>query len=152
MADARQAIWDLRSPETVDLKLDRAVESAAERLCAGGPNLTFETSGKPKALPQSIEKQAYRIAVEAVTNAVRHSRCSDIAISVDYKDASIVLAVADNGCGFDTALAQSASISNHWGLAGMQQRAEECNGTLSVQSAPGKGATIVFEAPLRESV
>jgi signal transduction histidine kinase len=152
MADARHAIWDLRSPEFSELKIDRAVEAAAQRLCAGGPHLTFETSGKPKVLPHSIEKQAYRIAVEAVTNAVRHSACSDVTISVEYQDESIALIVTDNGCGFDTALAQSASISNHWGLAGMQQRAEECNGRLSVQSTIGKGTNIAFEAPLGGAV
>lgn len=148
MADARQAIWDLKSPDFSDLTVDRAVESAAVRLCSGGPILAFKTSGKPNTVPQSVKKQAYRIAVEAVTNAVRHSGCSDIAISVEYKDKSIVVTVADNGCGFDTTLAQSASVSNHWGLAGMQQRAEECDGALSVQSTPGKGTNIVLEVPL----
>ncbi len=150
MGDARQAIWDLRSPESSALTISGAME-AAQRLCVGGPELTLAISGAPKELPKSIEKQAYRIAVEAVTNAVRHSGCSDVTISVEFKDKSIVLAVADNGCGFDFASAQSASISNHWGLAVMQERAQACSGTLKVQSARGKGTRIVFEAPLGET-
>jgi signal transduction histidine kinase len=151
MGDARQAIWDLKSPESSALTIIGAMETAA-RLCVGGPELTVTTSGAPKELSQSIEKQAYRIAVEAVTNAVRHSGCSDVIINVEYGDKSIVLAVADNGCGFDYPSAQSASISNHWGLAGMQQRAEACGGTLRVQTTRGKGTRIVFEAPLGETV
>jgi signal transduction histidine kinase/streptogramin lyase len=148
MADARQAIWDLRAPESCDLPVDQALESAARRVCERGPRLSWIVLGTPVALAQSFKRQVYGIGIEAVTNAARHSGCSEISITFEYRQDSIELLVRDDGCGFDCALAESAYLSNHWGLAGMKERAKQCFGKIAIESTPGTGTVVRFEAPL----
>jgi signal transduction histidine kinase len=67
---------------------------------------------------------------------------------LDYREDSIAVAITDNGRGFNCSLAESASQSNHWGLAGMKERAKQCCGRLTIESIPGVGTSIRFDAPL----
>jgi signal transduction histidine kinase len=148
MAEARQAIWDLKCPEPCELGLDRALAAAAKRKCAGGPQLSWSISGRPRSLSQNIERHIFRIGMEAITNAIRHSDCSHISVALDYREDSIALVITDNGRGFNCSLAESASQSNHWGLAGMKDRAKQCSGELTILSFPGEGTSVGFEALL----
>ena len=148
MADARQAIWDLRSPEHENGRLDLALESAAQRICGTGLQLTFTVAGKPVMLSELLERQLYRIGIEAVMNAVRHSNGSQLVILLEYTDQTVNLTVRDNGRGFNSELAETPSRSNHWGLAGMKQRAQQCSAQLTIETSPGEGTCIRVNAPL----
>ncbi|MGA9129424.1 MAG: two-component regulator propeller domain-containing protein [Terracidiphilus sp.] len=148
MADARQAIWDLRSPEHEHGRLDLALESAAQRICGTSLHLCFTVAGKPTMLAETLERQLYRIGIEAVMNAVRHSNGSELTILLEYADEAVSLIVRDNGRGFNYALAETPSHSNHWGLAGMKQRAQQCSADLTIETAPGQGTCIRVNAPL----
>lgn len=152
MAEARQAIWDLKSPELQELQLHRALEAASERVCAGGPRLRYVVSGKPKPLGPCLEKHIYRIGVEAVTNAVRHSGCEEVAVELEYRQQSICLRVRDNGRGFPVTAAEPAPGGNHWGLTGIRERAKQCSARFTIHSAPGAGTDLRFEAPFRTLV
>jgi len=153
MADARQAIWGLKTPELEELPLDRALEAAAERVCAGGPRLVYAVSGNSKPLGSCLEQHVYRIGVEAITNAVRHSGCTEIAVDLEYRELSIVLRVRDDGCGFHTSGTEGQSPQgNHWGLTGIRARAKQCAGDVAIQSAPGAGTDVRFEAPILQPV
>ena len=148
MADARQAIWDLRSPPNSEQRLDHALMAAAYRVCAGGPEVDYEILGSPRALTPAVERNAYRIGVEAITNAVRHSQCTKVSVRLQYAKSFFLLFVHDDGAGFKPIKAGSSSLANHWGLAGMKERAEKCSGRLTIESNPGAGTIIQFEVPL----
>ena len=148
MADARQAIWDLRSPANLDQRLDHALMAAANRVCAGGPEVDCEILGEPRVLIPAVEKNAYRIGVEAITNAVRHGQCTKVSMRLQYRKNSLLLFVHDDGVGFSPVAAESSSLANHWGLAGMKERAEKCSGQLTIESSPGVGTIVQFEVPL----
>jgi signal transduction histidine kinase len=91
-----------------------------------------------------VEETAYRIAQEALANAVRHSGAKRIAVELACDgNGGLRLAVADDGAGFDPT--DPALLSSHLGLTSMRERAEQLGGDLRISSRPGAGTTIVLE-------
>jgi signal transduction histidine kinase len=85
----------------------------------------------------------FRIAQEAVTNAVRHGRPRHIDITVSYDERQVALTIADDGCGFDADAQTGAPRDHdHFGLATMRERAEQVGGGLRIESTPGAGTTV----------
>ena len=90
-----------------------------------------------------MDLQLFRIAQEAVTNAVHHGRPTRIDISVSYDESQVELTIADDGCGFDSAAQTNAPHDNeHFGLVTMRERAERVGGGLRIESVPGTGTTV----------
>jgi signal transduction histidine kinase len=111
----------------------------------GGPNIVLETLGlDQERLSPEVETALYRIAQEAVTNAVRHAGAREIAVVLERRDAHLILIVEDDGEGFD---AEMASRPGRLGMIGMRERAVMLGGRLLVESSPGSGTTIVAEVP-----
>jgi signal transduction histidine kinase len=96
-------------------------------------------------LDPATEVALYRVAQEALHNALRHSGGRCVTISVSGASRRIVLEVTDDGSGFDPLSAQGSGL----GLASMRQRAATAGGTVQVVSAPGQGTTVRLEAPVR---
>jgi signal transduction histidine kinase len=96
-------------------------------------------------LDPATEVAVYRVAQEALHNALRHSGGQCVTISVSGAARRIVLEVTDDGSGFDPSSAQRGGL----GLASMRQRAAAAGGTVRVASAPGQGTTVRLEAPVR---
>ena len=96
-------------------------------------------------LDPATEVALYRVAQEALHNALRHSGGHHVTISVAGASRRIVLAVTDDGSGFDPVSAEGTGL----GLASMRQRADTAGGTVQVVSAPGQGTTVRLEAPVR---
>jgi signal transduction histidine kinase len=92
--------------------------------------------------------QLFRIIQEALTNAGRHSQASAIRVALAAEEDCIAVTVEDNGQGFDV---QSASESgtDHFGLRIMRQRARDIGSELRIESAPGRGTTVLVQLPLR---
>ncbi|MDB5388843.1 MAG: putative Response regulator/sensory box histidine kinase [Planctomycetaceae bacterium] len=100
-------------------------------------------------LPPAIETVLYRIAQEALSNAVRHGAPSEIRLQLQESPDAILLSVRDNGCGFDVAsILQKTTKSNSFGLIGMRERAALCEGTVNIQSHPGSGSLIEVRIPI----
>jgi two-component system, NarL family, sensor histidine kinase UhpB len=93
-------------------------------------------------LPEDIELVIYRVAQEALTNASRHSGAKRIDVSLGQLDSRVVLEVSDDGQGF--AFAEEAK---GLGLSGMRERALLVDGTLEIDSRPGKGTTVRLQVP-----
>ena len=144
--EARESIWDLRSPALKRSDLASALREVGRSLC--GRELRFELSvaGRPFSRPFRIEQALLRIASGAISNAVRHAQATRLRLDLCYEPDAITLRVIDDGCGFspDTTL----HIVGHWGLATMRERAEQLGGRLTIQSRPGRGTTIEVVAPL----
>jgi len=90
------------------------------------------------------EQAVYRVAQEAVHNALRHARPQQVDVRLAGGNGRVVLEVVDDGQGFDTAAAEGA---RRLGLASMRERARSVGGRLSVTSRPGAGTTVRLEVP-----
>ena len=89
-----------------------------------------------------VRRDFLLIFKEAVNNAARHSQCSKVRIDFHADGSFLTLVVSDDGTGFDL----SASAEGN-GLKNMRQRANKLGGTLSVETAEGKGTTVSARIP-----
>jgi signal transduction histidine kinase len=87
----------------------------------------------------------FRIAQEAINNALRHANAQRIEVGLDARDGRLVLTVADDGAGFDPT-ARSLR-SRRLGLTSMEERARALGGALTIASRPGDGTRVRLEAP-----
>jgi signal transduction histidine kinase len=85
----------------------------------------------------------FRIAQEAVHNALRHAAAEHIEVTLDARDGALALTVADDGAGFDAAA--PALRARRLGLTSMEERARALGGTLAVESRPGAGTRVRLE-------
>jgi signal transduction histidine kinase len=111
---------------------------------AYGRAIGLEVAGKPD-LPMAAATDVLRIAQEALQNALRHSGAERLAVRLDAGDGRVVLSVADDGRGFDSAA--PALRSRRLGLTSMEERARAIGGTLEISSEPGGGTTVRLEVP-----
>ena len=116
---------------------------------AGHPAACFEVCGTPYPLAPAIELQLLRIAQEAVTNAMRHSGATRIAIELSFDADAVRLTVSDNGAGF-----QVRRGGGGMGLGGMRERAAapvaSCPSTATSAAEP-KSASASPAKPPRNS-
>jgi len=92
-----------------------------------------------------VATAAYRIAQEALTNVVRHSKATHVEVTLEAEAGLLKLSVVDNGCGFDPMALSEADVL---GLAGMHERAGLAGGTLEIESRLGKGTRVCCRLPL----
>ncbi len=105
--------------------------------------VTFTASGDRRRLPEPLETVLYRVAQEALTNAIRHSGAGHIDLTLAYEPARVVLAVTDDGIGLDLHRAEGGL-----GVAGMRERATLIGASLEIRSTPGQGTTVQLTVPL----
>lgn len=145
----RDASRQLR-PGTLDiLGLVAALRSLGDGLQTAACNIRFFFNEVPDSLSRDLEIAVFRIAQEAVTNAIRHSGCSEIQLSLSRRHHTLHLTVEDDGCGFswDDRFSK-ASNRGPLGLVIMRERSVNAGGELRVESSPGKGTTVMAEFPL----
>ena len=108
-----------------------------------GIRLNLQVEGSDENLPPVTRESLFRIAQEALANVARHSAAGLTEISIDVGKDSVILAIKDNGGGFDTSAPHSGL-----GLHSMQERAKSLGGSFSVASEPGRGTRIVVTLPI----
>ncbi len=146
--EARRSIWSLRSQSLDTGDLVDAIRDAGTKATAGRDvRFTVDQTGTVRRLPSSIEHQLLRIGQEALLNASRHGRATEIAVRLHYTDDTVTLTVADNGQGFDPARAPEGT-TDHYGLTTMRERAQQAGGRLTIRSAPGRGTTVDAVIPI----
>ena len=106
--------------------------------------LRFSAEDKIDEPARAVALSLYRIAQEALRNVARHASATAIEVSLRFTDNGLQLAVHDNGVGFDPCRKRRPSL----GHAGMRQRLYLVGGELHIDSAPGRGTTILAWAPL----
>jgi signal transduction histidine kinase/ligand-binding sensor domain-containing protein len=92
-------------------------------------------------LASDVEEELYRIAQEALNNALKHAKASRVELSIRAAEGAVTLRVSDDGRGFDPA---SAGEHGGLGLVGMRERADRIGAQLELQSAPGEGTTMTI--------
>ncbi len=109
--------------------------------------LGVNTTGRLRRLPVETQGAVLRVVQEAVANVVRHADATRIDITLSYRARSVRVTVVDDGRGFSVE-PDFRAYAGHWGLLGMQERAEQVGATLRVRSTADKGATVTLEVPL----
>jgi signal transduction histidine kinase len=104
----------------------------------------LEIRGAPRLEPRS-DAEVFRIAQEALQNALRHGQAERLDVRLEAHDGLLALTVADDGIGFDPAA--PAVRSRRLGLTSMEERARAVGGALAIESAPGAGTTVRLEVP-----
>jgi two-component system, NarL family, sensor kinase len=141
LSEAKHAITGLRPVVLDDLGLNPALRSLAADLGAG---LEVETDLEDCDVAPHVETALYRIAQEALQNAVKHARARRVRIVTRCDLGSVRLEIADDGAGFDPA-ADPDHLS--YGLVIMEERAKLVGGQLEVRSQPGSGTTVIARVP-----
>ncbi len=148
VAEARRYVWDLRSQALDHKDLPTALTETARRLTTGtATQAQVEVSGIFRPLKPSVENNLLRIGQEAINNAVRHGQAQRILINLLFDSKRVQLRIRDDGCGFDQQISNNGD-SNHFGLLGMRERAEEIGGTLSINSIVQKGTEVTVSVPI----
>ncbi len=92
----------------------------------------------------------YRVAQEALTNIARHAQASRADVKIQKLDGAVCMAIKDDGKGFQTERVLHGKKKNRLGLLGMRERVEMVRGNFTIQSAPGKGTTVLAKIPLAD--
>jgi signal transduction histidine kinase len=139
LKEMRLLVFELR-PHTLD---DEGLAGALRQRLDAVENrvgITTQLSVEGRLdLPAATEEGLYRIAQEALTNALRHAFASTVQVLVDGGPDAVTLEVIDDGCGFDPA---GRDGLGGLGLVSMRERAEELGATLTIDSAPGAGTRV----------
>ena len=156
--DVDQLVWELRPTALDDLGLRAALANYVQDWSSRvGISAELHTSGLLDArLPPDVETTLYRIAQEALTNVAKHSRATRVDVILERRPEHVLLIVEDDGVGFDIpdAAADASSDRNPaapdtararggFGLRGMQERAALVGASVEIESAAGKGTTIL---------
>ncbi len=130
----------------------RSLEEALDRELAwanrtGAADVRLVVAGEPAPLRAEVAHSLFRIAQEALTNALHHAEAGSVRIGIVYAQDGVTLLVQDDGSGFDLAEVERAGALHGIGLRGMAERARLLDGTLEVESTPGWGTRVRAELP-----
>jgi signal transduction histidine kinase len=144
VAEVRRIVSDLRPAVLDEAGLVPALHRHAELITArAGGDLRIDLEAGPlPALPAAVEAAAYRIALEALTNVVRHSRAAYCRLDVRM-DGALRLSVTDDGVGLPP-----GGRAGGVGLTSMRNRAEELGGSCTVTAGPDRGTVVTAVLPV----
>jgi signal transduction histidine kinase len=147
LEEARRVVQALR-PQSLDQRsLPDAIERTAVRWQEEtGIPLTTTTTGDPVPLHPDIEVTLLRATQEALANIRKHAQATAVQVTLSYIDDVVVLDIQDNGVAF--AGAAASPLSGGYGLQAMRERAEQCGGSVTLESEPGVGTTVVVSIPI----
>jgi two-component system, NarL family, sensor histidine kinase UhpB len=138
LALARQ----LRPTSLDDLGLTAALAGLVEEADGGrGLKTVFESEGDPSAASDEVQLVTYRIAQEALSNAIQHAEARHVRVRLIAQGEHLELRVTDDGRGFDP-----DGPSDGLGMTGMRERALLVNGHLDVESFPNEGTRVRLRA------
>ncbi|GAA3342894.1 sensor histidine kinase [Curtobacterium pusillum] len=142
LADTRRFIREL-TPPSLDQGLAAALRRLAEQQWSRD-GLTVTVDVPEVALPMDVQTALLRIAQGAVANVVQHAHAADVRLSLTVDGREARLTVGDDGVGFDPVTARErAGASDSFGLRAIEDRVAQFGGRLEIDSAPGRGTTLV---------
>ena len=138
--ETRRTVNQLRSQALERGDIAQAVREVARELTSGAePTVVVEVRGAPRRLSVAAEHHLFRIAQEALTNAVKHAHASRVSVSLAFTGNEVELSVGDDGRGIPP---EPPGHGFHFGLSGMRERARALGTRLEVDSVSGHGTTI----------
>jgi signal transduction histidine kinase len=145
IANIRRIVYDLRPPALDELGLVGALREEGSRFAANGGSLLVSVEGADDLppLPAAVEVAAYRIALEGITNAARHSGASTCVVRI-ASNGGLDVEVRDDGRGLP------ADFRPGVGLISMRERVAELGGTFTVEPAVPAGTRIHAHLPVAD--
>lgn len=138
VAEVRDTLYDLRTDVTEELDLPTTVADFLDRVRDRTPaTITFDSDAATR-LPLRQEREVWRIAREAVTNAIKHADAAHIGVRWRCDDDVAELEVADDGVG----LVGADGGDGSYGITGMRERASAIGAVLEVEAKPGQGTVV----------
>ena len=155
LEDVADVIWSIEpSHEDLGDLVLRVRDFAADVLEASGIDWNLQAPCDKGGIKLSAEKRrnVYLIIKEAINNAIRHSKCTEISLTIDVRERNLVAEINDNGCGFAGAQRQDSNGSSRraHGLRNLLDRAAGIRGTCQIDSHPGAGTHIRLTVPLKD--
>jgi two-component system, NarL family, sensor histidine kinase UhpB len=142
LSEVRRIVRELRPEALDDLGLTDALIALCLRLeRQGSTRIVRDLRGELPELNSDVELVIYRVAQEALTNALRHAQAEQVLLSLTSTATGVRLTVADDGCG------AALEEPDGKGLAGMRERALLVDAELELTSVPGEGFQVTLTAP-----
>ena len=145
LTEVRRIIYDLRPMALDDLGLVPTLRKYMDTTGEYNPGIsfTFDSHGTKRRLPSSYETSIFRLVQEAISNAIRHGKATDIHVELEWLKKHVSIVVRDNGTGFDPGIVKNQSF----GLIGMKERIELIKGEFIINSSLGEGTILMFQIP-----
>jgi signal transduction histidine kinase len=145
MGEARRSVWAVRPRPLEEGDLVSALETLAREVSWGGvARVDVHVQGDRWPLLPGVEDQLFRVAQEALTNALKHARSTRLRVDLHFEEGALQILVHDDGRGFDAAAPVG---SGHLGLIGMRERVAKVGGVLDLESGPDHGTTVRVAVP-----
>lgn len=144
LASVRRFVRDLRPTYLEELGLIPALEMLTQQVGA-----SFEIVGEEKRLEAERELALYRIVQEALRNVAKHAHAQNVSVTLTFDSHQVTATIEDDGIGFAAPETPNAyARAGHFGLMGMQERAQLFGGNVYIQSERGKGTKVVVVVPM----
>src|ERR1700733_1336399 len=152
LTEARRSVEALAPKQLAEARLPDAIEDVARRWSdLHGVQVSFTTTGTPRAMRPEIEVALLRTSQEALANVAKHAHASRVGLTLSYMEDLVTLDVRDDGVGFATVNGagprRPRDAQGGFGLASMRQRVEGVAGRLEVESEPDAGTAISAAIP-----
>jgi two-component system sensor histidine kinase UhpB len=151
--EIRDLSLSLRPPLLNEAGITAALRSYFEEQSArSGLSIDFVSTADGTSIPAEIASALFRIAQEAMTNAIRHSEAKLVLVSLDHAEDQIRLIVQDNGIGINSDFREEADDRPKLGLQGIQERTALLGGEFTLRSKPGAGTSVCIQVPFKSAV
>lgn len=149
--EVRRIIYDLRPMALDDLGLIPTLKKYMNTIeeYNGKTKIHFQSIGEisDRRLSSRFEVALFRLAQEAVTNALKHSEATEITVKIEAAKDTITMVIKDNGKGFDVKEMKGSKDKKSFGLIGMKERIDLLEGKLTIDSKVGLGTFIMIQVP-----
>lgn len=147
-AEARKSLWGLRAEGSSSGLFSEKLENLVLSVSSddGASSLSYEGDAVSLGERPEAEFQLLRIAREALSNALEHSRAARVRVTLVQDPSGVSMTIADDGVGF--AAERDHQMLGRFGMLGMSERAREIGAELNVKSVPGEGTTVSVRLPL----
>jgi signal transduction histidine kinase/ligand-binding sensor domain-containing protein len=145
ISEAKEIAFNLR-PHLLDrLGLTKTIESMlGKAFGASGIKFEAEIEGIDDVLEKDSEILLYRIVQECANNIVKHSQATKAVLKIERAGNNLTINISDNGRGFDPSAGDNNLSKRSFGLIGIAERTRLLGGKLHIESAVGKGTTVLI--------
>ena len=147
LTETKTIVWRLRPLDIEQLGFEAALRALAETFQRGhGVRVDVHLSAVDHLSP-AVEAAVFRVAQEAMTNAVKHAWPAVLSVLAGRRGATFTLVVDDDGAGFDPSARVGPPTA---GIIGMRERAAALGGRLDIDTKPGHGTTVRLVVPCKQ--
>lgn len=146
LSEVRRIIYDLRPMALDDLGITPTLKKYLSTVMEYNPgvDIQFISYNNERRISSDYEVAIFRLVQECVNNAIKHGKSLLIHVKIEWLRDEINVVVKDNGRGFDMENVREGSF----GIIGMKERVDLLKGHMNINSAVGKGTTVLIKIPL----